>query len=269
MKLLTPLAIVVLAALTVASCSKPVKSVQYMDYSMDTTGLGYLQIQDPRIQKGDLLSITIYSDNPRASAAYNQQMVAAADPNSPMESLPSATSGRSGYLVNTDGDILMYGLGKVHVEGMTKKQLSDSLANYFVTNKLLNNPFCDIRFLNYKITVIGEVARPNVYNIPGERVTLLEALGLAGDLTNFAKRENVTIIREVDGKRTFGRVDLNSDSVFLSPYYNLQQNDVVMVDKTNRRKREPDAQRTRETIAITTSVISTAAIILSVILNNN
>lgn len=268
MKLLTPLAIVVMAALAVASCSKPVKSVQYMNYSMDTTGLGYLSVHELRIQKGDLLSITVYSDNPRASAAYNQLMVSSADPSSPSESLPAATSSRSGYLVNTEGNILMFGLGKVHVEGMTKKQLSDSLVNYFVTNNLLNNPFCDIRFLNYKITVIGEVARPNVYSIPGERVTLLEALGLAGDLTNFAKRENVTVIREVDGKRTFGRLDLNSDSIFLSPYYNLQQNDVVMVDKTDRRKREPDAQRTRETIAITTSVISTAAIILSVLLRN-
>jgi polysaccharide biosynthesis/export protein len=266
MKLLTPLAIIVLAALTVASCSKPVKSIQYMEYSLDTTGLGYLPVQDPRIQKGDLLSITVYSDNAVASAAYNQ-LVVTADPNSSPNNVPVAGS-RSGYLVNTEGDILMYGLGKVHVEGMTKKQLSDYLVNYFVTNKLLNNPFCDIRFLNYKITVLGEVARPNVYNIPGEKVTLLEALGLAGDLTNFAKRENVTVIREVDGKRTFGRLDLNSDSIFQSPYYYLQQNDVVMVDKTERRRREPDAQRTRETIAITTSVISTAAIILSVILNN-
>jgi polysaccharide biosynthesis/export protein len=264
MKLLTPLAIVVLAALTVASCSKPVKSVQYLDYSMDTTGLGFLPTVTPKIQKGDLLSITVYSENATASASYNQ-LVATGDPNSGVETMP-VSSMKSGYLVNDDGDIIMVGIGKVHVEGMTKKQLSDSLVNYFVTNKLLNTPFCDIRFLNYKITVIGEVARPNVYSIPGEKVTLLEALGLAGDLTNFAKRENVTIIRETDGRRTFGRLDLNSDSIFTSPYYYLQQNDVVMVDKTDRRKREPDAQRTRETLAITTSIISTAAIILSVLL---
>lgn len=251
----------IVAVLYFSSCA-PVKPVQYLEYSLDTSGITQVPALVPVIQKGDLLDITVYSDNPRASAAYNQ-MVVSADPNNAGDAVTAQTN-RTGYLVNSEGNIIMIGIGKVHVEGMTKQRLADSLVNYFVSNKLLNNPFCDIRFLNYKITVIGEVARPSVFNIPGEKVTILEALGLAGDMTNYARRDNVTIIREVNGKREFGRLDMNSDSIFVSPYYNLHQNDIVVVDRTKRRKREPDAQRNREIIAITTSIVSSIAIIISV-----
>lgn len=261
MKFFSPFAILIISVLYFSSCA-PVRPVQYLEYSLDTSGLSGVPVLVPVIQKGDLLDITVYSDNPRASAAYNQ-MIVTADPNNAGNAV-SATANRTGYLVNGDGNIIMVGVGKVQVEGMTKQQLADSLVNYFTSNKLLNNPFCDIRFLNYKVTVIGEVARPSVFNIPGERVTILEALGLAGDMTNFARRDNVTIIREINGKREFGRLDINSDSIFVSPYYNLHQNDIVVVDRTARRKREPDAQRNREIIAITTSIVSTLAIIISV-----
>lgn len=261
MKFCTPFAVIIISVLYFSSCT-PLKPVQYLEYSLDTSGLSEVPSLVPVIQKGDLLDITVYSDNSRASAAYNQ-IVVAADPNSAGDAVGASTS-RAGYLVSGDGNIIMVGVGKLYVEGMTKQQLADSLVAYFTSNKLLNNPFCDIRFLNYKITVIGEVARPNVFNIPGEKVTILEALGLAGDMTNFARRDNVTIIREINGKREFGRLDLNSDSIFVSQYYNLHQNDIVVVDKTKRRKREADSQRNREVIAITTSIVSTIAIIISV-----
>jgi polysaccharide export outer membrane protein len=104
------------------------------------------------------------------------------------------------------------------------KRIKEELSPY------LKNAIVTIQFLNYKITVLGEVARPGQYSINNERVTVLDALGLAGDMTIFGKRENVLITRENNGKLEFVRLNLNSDEVFRSPYYFLQQNDVVYVE---------------------------------------
>ena len=147
---------------------------------------------------------------------------------------------------------------------MTKKQLATYIENYFTQNNLLQQPACEVRFLNYKVTMIGEVARPGLYSVPTDRITILEALGLAGDITPWARKENVTIIREVNGIREFGKLDLTSTEIFNSPYYYLKQNDVVMIE-ANKRKAAATDQVTIRNISIITAIVSTTAVVVSLL----
>lgn len=244
--------------LFVTSCGN-VKNLQYMQGSFDTAKLSAYTIPDPIIQKGDLIGITVFSDNPTATVIYNQSLIT----NSLVSSntLPSASV--PGYLVDNDGDIQFQGVGKLHIEGLTRAGLSQ-LLNTKLKDTLLTNPYYNIRFLNYKITIIGDVARPSVYTVPSEKVNILEALSLAGDLNITARRDNVRVIREENGKRTFGIIDLRQPDIFNNTFYNLHQNDIVYVDFTKQKAASSD-QTTIRNITIATSIVSTIAIIISVI----
>ena len=134
----------------------------------------------------------------------------------------------SGYLVDNEGYLELPVLGRVYVEGLT---LEEAKAN--ITRELrtyLKDPVVSMRYLNLKVTVMGEVNLPGVQRVSNKRVTLLEAIGMAGDLTDYANRTNVTVIREEDGIRTYARLNLQSDEIFTSPYFYLQQNDVIYVE---------------------------------------
>src|SRR5689334_13197052 len=210
--------IVLLLLVKLTSCIGT-KAVQYVDGQFDTTRLKQYMVKDPVIQKGDLISIIIYSDNPEATALYNQPNVSG--------NVQASATPTGGYLVDDKGNIQLQGIGDLPVEGLTKKQLSELLDARLT--KYLKNPYYNIRFLNFKITMIGEVTKEGVYSIPSERVNLLEAVALSGGMTLYADRTNVRIIRESNGKRDFARVDLTKPDVFQSPYYFLQQNDVIIV----------------------------------------
>lgn len=183
-----------------------------------------VQNLEPVIQKGDILSITISSLNPEASKIFNTPGVTDAGSNS----IP-------GYLVNADGYIQLPVFGLMKAEGITKKQLSDIIKQSILNKKLLIDPLVAIRHLNYRVTVLGEVGRPTVINVPSERITLLEALGFAGDLTVYAKRDNILLIREENEKKTVKRLDLTSKDFLSSPYYYLRPNDVVYVEPNKAR----------------------------------
>jgi polysaccharide export outer membrane protein len=123
--------------------------------------------------------------------------------------------------------------------------------------------YYNIQFLNNKVTLLGELNRPGPYSIPNERVNILEAIGMAGDLTFFGRRDNVLVIREIGGKREFGRIDLRDPNLFLSPYFQLQQNDVVYIDATKQKVTSND-QTTLRYISIGAAVASTIAVIYSI-----
>jgi len=176
------------------------------------------------IQKNDLLSINVSSLNPDASAIFNA-------PNAPAGGAgTTAQAAPTGYLVNTDGFIQFPILGNIKAEGLTKKQLKDTISNALVTRELLLDPIVTVRFANFRVTVLGEVNSPTVVTIPNEKVSLLEAIGLAGDLTIYARRNNVMIIREENEQKIIERVDLNSGELFTSPYYYLKSGDIVYVE---------------------------------------
>ena len=199
------------------------KQVQYLQGPIDTTKLSQVKVPEPIIQKDDLLGITVFSDNAEATALFNQQMVTTASSSAVTTTgtsvggiMGAAAPSMPGYLVDQDGDIHFQNIGAIHVEGLTKTQLSNILKEKL--SPYLKNIYFNIRFLNFKITVIGEVGKQGVYSIPGERVNILEVLGMAGDLTIYGMKDSVMVIREGGGKREFGRVDVSSQDIFISPY---------------------------------------------------
>ena len=132
-----------------------------------------------------------------------------------------------GYTVNPEGNIDFPTLGTLHIAGMTRNEVADMIKG--MLTQYMPDPIVTINFLNFNITVIGEVEKPGNFRITGDRVSILEALGMAGDMTEFGDRENVVVIRETDGVREIGRLNIKSKKIFESPYYYLQQNDVVYV----------------------------------------
>ena len=133
-----------------------------------------------------------------------------------------------GYLVEPDGKIKIPFIGKVQAEGLTRQQLEANLTEMF--KEYTKNPVVNVRFLNYSFSVLGEVTRSGRYVMQTERATLLDAISLAGDLTDLARRDNVTVIREENGERKVGRINLLSKDFFNSPYFYLRNNDVVYVE---------------------------------------
>lgn len=177
-----------------------------------------------RIQHDDLLSIKITALDLEAALPFNL------DPPTMNQNLNAGVGLRPliGYLVDSEGFIDMPILGKVYVAGLTFKELKQVLLDELDT--YLKAPVIVIRFLNFRITVLGEVASPSTFFMANERVTVLDALGQAGDISPYGNRTNILVIREQDGERTFGYLNLQDRAIFQSPYFYLQQNDVVYVE---------------------------------------
>ena len=196
------------------SCNSQKKVIyRYINDANDTLVKEAVKNFEPVIQKNDLLSIQIYSNSTKpeiSDALYNP---AAVSGNSGGTS-GGGGSGSSGYMVDVDGNIKFPRLGMIHAEGLTKRQLADTIVSKIND---LENPTAIIRFLNYRITVLGEVGHQGSFNIPNEKVTIFEALGLAGDIPVTGKKDNVRILREVNGDREIGTVDLTSKNIFESP----------------------------------------------------
>jgi len=261
----------VMLALILGSCGNT-RQITLMQGKFDTARLSQIQISDPVIRKGDLLGIVVYSDNPGATSIYNQAVIPSNNPSGTGSGTggSGSTAGAQttgspttpGYQVDENGDIQFQGLGLLHVEGLTKNGIK-ALLDSKLKDSLLTHPYYSIRFLNYRFTMLGEVNKPGIFGIPGERVSILEALGLAGDLTFYGRRDNVLFIRETNGKREYGRLDLTKPEIMASPYFYLQQNDVVIVE-ANRKKVAASDQLTMRNISIATSVVSVLAILYSI-----
>lgn len=243
MKVITVLAIASVMLLMSCVNSRP---AQYIQGQFDTTSVSTYLTKEPVIQRSDLISIIVFSDNAKNTELYN---------------LPNAGVSGTGYLVDERGDIQLQGIGTVHVEGLTKRQLTDTLDRRL--SPFLQNPHYNIRFLSYKITLIGELTKEGSYTIPNERVNVFEAIGLAGGLTVYARKENVMVIRESNGQRQIARLDLTDPQVFKSPFYFLQQNDMVVVEQ-NKAKAANTDQTTARNISLATGIISTLIFIYTV-----
>ena len=232
------------------------KQATYFSNASDTTILTRLDEAETLIQKNDMLSVYISSLNPEASAVFNA-------PNSQATTTSTTTGSASagGYLVNTDGNIQIPILGNIKAAGLTKKQLKADITNSIIDKKLLIDPIVTIRHLNYEVTVIGEVSRPTVINVPNEKISLLKALGIAGDITVFGKKDNVMLIREVEGKRRVKRIDLNSNNFLSSPYYYLQPNDIIYVEAN--KYKVTNANRNQQLLPTILSGLSIIALVIT------
>jgi polysaccharide biosynthesis/export protein len=244
------------------SCKTMQPLPNYLDKLNDTTGKGALLIPELRIQKGDLLSVQInsLSTKPEIDLLYNLPVASAG---------VAGSSAMPGYLVDNDGNIEHHRLGSIHAEGMTKQQLAVEIKKRLTQPvELLANPTVIIRYLNFKVTVLGQVGREGPVTVPGERLTILEAVGLAGGITEYGKKDKVKVLREIDGKREIGIINLSSDSLFISPYYTLMQNDVVMVEPTKQRMKEADQQRFFQKISMGLTIVAAAATLTSIFIRN-
>ena len=248
-----------------AACGANTKNIVYFDGVHDVT----LKTKFPpnvesAIQLNDLLSITVSSANPAASAIFN----------APNESTPTTSSATSfgntltiGYLVNLSGDIQFPVLGKIHAQGLTKSQLQAVLTRQLLDSKQLLDPIVTIRQLNFRVSVLGEVTHPGVFTTPNEKISLLEALSFAGDITIYGKKNNVLLIREDDkGDKLIVRIDLTSRDLFTSEYYYLKSNDVIYIEPSRNREKK---ERLAQTTPIILSVISLAIIIVNAIQYRN
>jgi polysaccharide export outer membrane protein len=175
----------------------------------------------------------------------------------------STVSPISGYLVGPDGYIKFPKLGRIKAVDLTPTELEDKITEMLTAEGSLQKPIVTVRQLNFKVTVLGEVARPSVFNVPNARISLLEAIGMAGDMTIYGRRDNVLLIREEEKKKITIRINLNSSDLFKSPYYYLKSNDVVYVEPNT--SKVSGASKSREMIPIVFSALSFAVIIFDIL----
>ena len=239
----------------ISSCT-PYKNIPYFQDLPDTLSSPVLvkmaPFTDPVIQPDDILVVTIQTIDPEANAILNKTGTSTSVLNSSAGLGPNQPA-ITGYRVDKTGNIDLPFAGRIHLGGLTTLDAKNLIIQEI--SKYYKDPTVDVRFSNYKITVLGEVTHPSTYIVPNEKITVFDALGLAGDLTIFGKRENVLLIRDTAGEKKLVRLNLNSKNVISSPYFYMKQNDVVYVEPDKAKVASLDAARTR-TYAILASILS-------------
>ena len=241
-----------------ASCSAP-KEVLYLQ---DITSLKEEVIDknyEVIIHKDDLLAILVNSKDPELALPFNMPVVTYQ-----IGAQTSVQQRLLGYLVDQNGDIDFPILGRFHVEGLTRMQVTELIKQKLMEEDLIKDPIVTVQFLNFKVSVMGEVTRPGTFDISGDRITLLEALSMAGDLTIYGRRDRVAVIREKDGKRRILYHDLRSSDIFQSPCYYLQQNDIVYVEPNKaRRGNAKYSQSDQFNVSVVSTIIGGISVFVS------
>lgn len=213
--------------------------------------------KEPVIQPDDNLSINIFTLNQQTGAIINQ---AAATPILGGNANSAMSQQVTGFIVDKNGDIELALAGKIHVAGLTTYEARQTVRETVV--KYYNEPNVQLRFANFKVSVLGEVNSPSTYNMPNEKVSIMDALSLAGDLTVYGRRDNVLIVRDNNGKKQYAHVNLNSSEIFNSPFFYLKQNDLVYVEPNKAKNTANNASQV-QVIGIITSVLSVLVLAVS------
>lgn len=250
-----------LISVLLSSCVSHGELVNFNQAQLDATSPEQIiNAMNLRIQPEDLLRITVHSLDPLAAAPFNleeqgqqRQQIGGNQGAQQLELF-------MGYFVDQAGNIDFPVLGPVPVVGKTLEEVKAELVVRL--QEYLKDPVVNIRYLNFKVTVLGEVNVPGTIRLTNKRVTLLEALGMAGDLTLYANRNEVLVIRENNGTRTYQRLDLQSSEIFTSPYFYLQQNDVIYVEPLQARVATV-ADPAQRIIQYTTAVLSLTSLIIA------
>ena len=210
---------IVFISLLFTSCADKKKLVYLQGIENQKSYNGSLRYEI-KLQPDDLLSIVVSAENPEVTIPFNLPLIQG-------NVVTTSQTGRT-FLIDNDGFIEFPVLGKLKLAGLTRTEATAKLTE--MVSSYIMNPSITVRILNYKISVIGEVAKPGSFNVSGERVTILEALTLAGDLTVFGKRKNILLIHDDEGKKTYTRIDLTDANLLNSPSYYLAQNDIIVVE---------------------------------------
>lgn len=255
------------ATLFCSSCA----SVKEMTYLQDLpegqsrTVLESIGFTEPSIETGDILSINVTTIDPENSAAINQSMMVPAIGYSSSNAAATSQQLLAGFPVDEEGYITMNYTGRILVKGLTLKQAREKVEAE--VGKYFKNAVVNMAYTNFRITVLGEVNSPGILVFPRKDVTVLEAIGMARDLTLQGRRDNVLLIRKTDATHTeYVRLNLNKSDFMTSPYFYLKQGDILYVSPTSARSVVNNADR-MQMISIITSIASTAALITTVILN--
>ncbi|WP_309640382.1 polysaccharide biosynthesis/export family protein [Flavobacterium sp.] len=210
---------IVLICLFLPSCADKKKLV-YLQGIEDQKSYEASLRYELKLQSDDLLSIVVSAENSEVTIPFNLPVVQG-------NVTTTTLTGRT-FLIDNDGFIDYPVLGKLKLGGLTRTEATTKLTT--LVSNYITNPSITVRILNYKISVLGEVTKPGSFTINGERVSILEALSLAGDLSIYGKRKNILLIRDDEGKKTYTRIDLTDAKLLNSPNYYLAQNDIIIVE---------------------------------------
>lgn len=246
-----------IALLLFASCTPSKKIGYFQTLTKDTVLQGFVTNDfESKIQKKDVLSITTSSYSNEMDEVFNGAA------NVTNDNITSANT-KPGYTVDDNGNILIHYLGSIHVEGMTRKELKEKLQKDLLP--YMKDPIVSIHYLNHKVTVLGNVTSPQILNIPGEQMSLLDVIVSSGDIKENSARSDVMIIREKGTEKIVKHINLEDHSIFSSPWYYVQPNDIVYVmpDKTR-----TDKDERRRTLQTTLSLVASGISLLIIIFNN-
>lgn len=266
---LSSIIVTLLFALSGCSSIKNIPYMQNADYA-DLTASKMLY--DAKIMPKDELTIFVNTTDPEASRSFN--LISASRDNNSSQTTSGITRRNGvnnytiGYLVDNNGDINFPVLGKLHVAGLTKNECQDLIASRVkLYLSETENPVVTVLMSSYHVTVLGEVANPKVVPVATEKMNILEAIASAGDLTIYGHRENVMLIREdSNGQKSIHRVNLNDAEIMNSPYYYLQQNDIIYVEPQQVKARNAFVKQETSLIFTGFSLISSLATLVALIL---
>lgn len=238
------------------SCTSPKNVVYFKNLQKDTSIPSLIEDNfELKIRKNDLIDINIISPDPISTPLFNGMQ----STSSSLGTIGSIGS-PSGYLVGNDGSITIYKLGQIHVEGLTRNQLKQKLEKDLAP--YLKDAVVSVKFLNNRVTVLGEVTRPQIIPMQSEKLTLLEALSMAGDITITGRKDNILVIRETSSGKDFKRLNLTDNSIFTSPYYYLRPDDVVYIEPT-----ETKIKNSGDTPQIIGYILTGISIAITLLLN--
>jgi polysaccharide biosynthesis/export protein len=233
-----------------SSCKVTQPSVYFKTLQKDTTLSGFITNDfESKIIKGDKLSITVSSINPSEDLIFNASM-------------DGVKNNSLGYTVQANGTVQIHRLGSITAEGLTRKELAKKIENGLAAYS--KEPIVQVNYLNHKLTIMGEVSKPQVLNMPEEQISMIDALVLSGDVTPSAKKSSITVIREEGNEKKVKHINLEDHSIFSSPWYYAKPNDIIIVAAdTEKFVKEENRRKLQTNISLVASVVSLVIIILS------
>jgi len=259
--------LLILAIAVLSSCASKKNIVYFQDEPI--TDENQLENNfELEYKPNDILTIDVSALDPDAVRPFNLSSVMYSNRGNNNNNTTGLNGGgnvlRQTYLIDPNGNIEFPVLGTLNIGGQTRAEVTEMLKEKLTV--YVKDPIVNIRLINFTITILGEVNRPGTYTVQDERISLSEALGLAGDLTIYGKRDNVFLIREVNGEKKYAKLDLTSIHVVNSPVYYLSQNDVIYVEPNTSRVRQSTYNQTTGVII---SAVATLATITAIIINSN
>jgi polysaccharide export outer membrane protein len=244
-----------------SSCTIQKKIPFYLQNAADSTIVSdSVPVAELKIQPNDILAIEIASKSTQPEKS--DQMFNAPGGSGGGMAMNNPTFG---YLVDKDGHIEHHRLGKIRAGGLTRNELAEEVRKRLISPvELLADPSVKVRFLNFRVNILGQVAKEGTVTVNSERMTIVEAISLAGGITDFGRRDHVKVIREQDGRRSVGHIDLTQAEFYRSPYYYLAQNDVVFVEPNKIRYQDISQNRLNQRFGLIFPITTIALTLISI-----